>query len=187
MSQMQWWSEKGCEQEWLEDMKARFLERVEKTPTCWNWTGYLNPNGYGDLKVKDLRGAHRVSYALFVGKIPNGLIVMHSCDNKKCVNPAHLSVGTHSQNVSDGYARGLAKPRDISGDKHPQAKINWDVVGTMRQLYADGMGPKAIADKFGLKRSLVVDVLNRRNWNKDQPGRHRTSEIKRRLICAQAR
>lgn len=77
----------------------RFWTRVEKTPTCWNWTGRLSPKGYAHI---DHNGgkimAHRLSYQLCVGPIPEGKMIDHRCHNRACVNPAHLRVVTAKQN-----------------------------------------------------------------------------------------
>lgn len=88
------------------------MERVVTTESgCWEWTGW-RAHGYGYFfhEGKDQR-AHRVSYELFVGSIPDGLVVMHSCDNRPCVNPDHLSVGTQADNVRDMVAKGRQRNR----------------------------------------------------------------------------
>ncbi len=96
--------------------EERFWDKVEKTDTCWNWTAalvgsdnpkYRNIGGYGafGFNGKVVR-AHRFSYELAFGLIPKGLVVLHSCDNKKCVKPEHLSVGTQMDNVADMDTKG---------------------------------------------------------------------------------
>lgn len=82
--------------------KARFWTKVEDTRTCWNWRSSFSRNGYGvfGFKGKSLK-AHRVAYELVNGKIPQGLNVLHTCDNPKCINPDHLWVGTQGDNVVD--------------------------------------------------------------------------------------
>lgn len=78
---------------------------------CWEWTGHKYTNGYGVLKVfgRDV-SAHRYSYELHKGPIPDGMHVLHSCDNKSCINPDHLRVGTRQENVDEAWARGLMRP-----------------------------------------------------------------------------
>ena len=105
----------GCKRSAAKDPKTRILESVEKDETtgCWNWTLRKDHGGYGRLKVQmgardlfRLEGAHRYSYQIFKGNIPSGLEVCHSCDNPSCVNPDHLWLGTHQQNMLDMHAKG---------------------------------------------------------------------------------
>lgn len=94
-------------------MKARFMEKVElpeEKDGCWNWIGAHDSVGYGQIRVNNKAvGTHRVSYELFKGLIPPGLVIRHSCiGNKGCVNPEHLSTGTHKENVQDKLKQGRA-------------------------------------------------------------------------------
>lgn len=100
------------------DIFTRFWDRVDKSGDCWEWTGAKNKYGYGMLpygprKARKSFGAHRVSYEIHFGVIPDGLLVLHKCDNKSCVNPAHLELGNQSKNVQDAYDRGLIKRRKV--------------------------------------------------------------------------
>ena len=73
------------------NIEERFWSQVNKTDTCWLWTGYINPGGYGIAKSMGRRvKAHRMSYELLVGEIPTGLVLDHLCRNRSCVNPTHL-------------------------------------------------------------------------------------------------
>lgn len=88
----------------------RFEERIDKSGECWIWTGSYSPSGYGRASrgLKKVR-AHRAAYELYVGPITDGLHVLHKCDNPACVNPAHLFLGTHLDNMRDMETKGRAK------------------------------------------------------------------------------
>jgi hypothetical protein len=96
-----------------DQQKIRFDNKVNKLgtleyPDCWMWEACVSSNGYGSFKLypkKPSIGAHVASYILYKGDIPNGMIVCHSCDNKFCVNPNHLSLGSHQDNSRDMFAK----------------------------------------------------------------------------------
>lgn len=91
--------------------EQRFWKKVQKTDTCWIWTGAVTTTGYGVFqrgkRGEKLYKAHRFSYSLHKGDIPKRGLILHSCDNKKCVNPDHLSIGNHSKNLKEAWDRGM--------------------------------------------------------------------------------
>lgn len=92
-------------------LEERFWAKVAKSDSCWNWTGSLAGSGYGYLHIGDKverkpRTAHRVSWEIHNGPIPEGLWVLHKCDNRKCVNPEHLFIGDRVDNMRDCAAKG---------------------------------------------------------------------------------
>jgi hypothetical protein len=104
-------------------LKQRFLEKVNKTEKCWFWTASSRGNGYGCIKVDGkVIDAHRVSYLLFNGEIPEGKMICHVCDNRMCVNPDHLFLGTSKDNVDDAIKKGR---RFQPEQKHP-SKMSYE-------------------------------------------------------------
>ena len=96
----------------------RFLSKVEMIPIagCWLWTGAIDVHGYGHMssrRGKSPYKSHRIAYELFIGKIPDGNVVRHKCDNPNCVNPAHLDIGTQKDNACDTSRRNRLNPVSI--------------------------------------------------------------------------
>ena len=108
----------------------RFWTKVDKRgpDECWSWLAYVGEKGYGQIKAdgnRKMLRAHRVSWELNIGPIPDGLCVCHHCDNPPCVNPAHLFVGTYGDNNRDAYRKGRKVPPtpDNRGELNGQAKL----------------------------------------------------------------
>lgn len=150
-------------------VNERFWRFVDKRPDgCWPWTGNADPRGYGKLSAGSREEgyflAHRMSYAIHHGPIPEGLVVMHSCDNPNCVNPAHLRAGTQSENIQEAFDKGrkVCRPPHKQGEAHGAATITEQTVREIRS--EQGKSIRQIARERGLSESLVARVRHRQTW-----------------------
>lgn len=132
----------------------------------------LTPAGYGQIKEgapsRKMLGAHRVSYeihngSILVSKDPHDNCVRHTCDNRSCVNPNHLILGTHQDNVDDMVKKG----RQSQGEQHGGAKLTEEQVVEIRRGYVRGSqthGQSALACQYGVNRSTISVIVNEKNW-----------------------
>ncbi len=138
---------------------ARFWSRVDMSGACWEWKGQLNKNGYG-MFMQDghpLR-AHRISWTLTYGPIPEAMLVCHHCDNPSCVRPSHLFLGTSADNMADMAEKGRAGK--VIGSENPRTLISDDDIRRIRERVANGEPQSAIAVQFGVTRSHIWRVVN---------------------------
>lgn len=135
---------------------ARFWAKVSMPSDfqCWEWTGGKLDNGYG--RFGETGRAHRWSYEYFNGPIPEGLMVLHSCDNKLCVNPAHLRAGTHAENVQDAIDRGRYK---FCGN----VKVTPDQAEYIRRN-PENLKLKELAARFGIAKSTASMIRSGKTW-----------------------
>lgn len=145
----------------------RFWEKVDKSGDCWLWTGSRNEKGYGSFGGADgkLCPAHRKSYELSVGPIPDGLWVLHRCDNPPCVNPAHLFLGDRQANVDDMMAKG--RNADNRGERGAKAKLTVAIVFKIRTDYMTGVETswKRLMKRHRIGKTTVRQILNGTTWD----------------------
>lgn len=152
----------------MKSLKERFEDKYIPEPNsgCWLWTGSLTRGGYGHIRdmVGDnwgMRRAHRVSYELNKGDIPQGKVIMHTCDNPLCVNPSHLKVGTNLENTRDKVSKG----RHSWGIKDGHNKLNLRLANHIREYYKSYEAEyKHIAIIFGTSTQQVCRIINNQIW-----------------------
>ena len=140
----------------------KFWSHVDKTAECWTWTGYIDQTGYGSIswKGKPVQ-AHRLAWFLTYGDIPNGLFVLHKCDNPKCANPNHLFLGTNADNQRDKVNKG----RQARGETMHTAKLKTqDVILIRKQYHEDRRTQTQIAKDFGMCQSTIERIVNGKYW-----------------------
>jgi hypothetical protein len=148
-------------------IQDRFWSKVllDDDEKCWEWQGYrCRRQGYGDFRP--IRGskvpihAHRAAYELFYGVVPGELHVCHRCDNRGCVNPSHLFLGTNADNMRDRDAKG----RVFKGSQCGNSKVTETDVVEIRRLYESGLSQAAIARRYGLTQPTVGHMCRRSTW-----------------------
>lgn len=146
----------------------RFLAKVQKTETCWQWMADKTGRGYGRIHdggghYGKTLGAHRVAYELFVGPIPEGTSVLHRCDNPGCVNPKHLFLGRQADNIADSVLKG----RHRCGERSRGAKLVWRQVQEIRDQYQWGsreFGSVALGQRYGVSSTAILKIVHDLLW-----------------------
>jgi hypothetical protein len=150
--------------------KERFLSRVAIAPdhaTCWEWTGSVGHNGYGRFRFgRRIVRAHRCSYELFVGAIPDGLQVLHSCDNRRCVRPSHLFLGTNEDNVADRCRKGRSgkSAPHLRGEGNGRSKLTAAAVLQIDAACRSTRTQVSVAREFGVSGQTVNCIMRQRAW-----------------------
>jgi HNH endonuclease len=135
----------------------------DKHSECWKWNGAINKWGYGIVRWKGKTVlAHRLSWESHNFRDAGDLLICHKCDNPPCVNPNHLFIGTHQDNMRDRDEKG--RGYDRSGIRNGRAKINSDEAETIRLRYWKGDNRKSLAEEFGIGLSQLQRIAKRINW-----------------------
>jgi DNA-binding XRE family transcriptional regulator len=147
-----------------EELRERFETKYNKKfdDQCWNWVAGKSGNGYGMIKIAGKnRLAHRVSYLLYKSEdLDNN--VLHTCDNRACVNPNHLYLGDQKDNLRDAVERGRL---DFQGEKNKRAKLTKEDVKEVRKMLDNGMTQREVGDNFGVSRGCIADIDQGRSWS----------------------
>lgn len=155
----------------------RFWGKVQKAGQgdCWQWTASKDRRGYGRFRLPTCHiGAHRIAYELTFGPIPEGLEVCHTCDNPGCVNPSHLVLGTHADNMRDSRDKGRATAPPVTagdshwtrthperlryGESHPRSKLTNAEVRRLLDLRAAGASYGQLMAQFSLGKSQIARI-----------------------------
>lgn len=142
-------------------LDQRLSAKITVTDDCWLWKASTFPNGYGQYKHEGKNWkAHRLVYTLLVGPIPEDLSVLHRCDVRTCVNPAHLWVGTHQENMDDSAAKGR-KGRE----NNPNSKLTEVDIREIRDLCLSGLfsGPE-IGQWYGVTGTMIGYIKRGNHW-----------------------
>jgi hypothetical protein len=156
--------------------EERFWAKVRKSSGCWEWTGSTFKRGYGQLKVRCSDGlrvhlpAHRLSWELHFGPVPDGMFVCHHCDNPPCTNPEHLFLGTHGDNMADMYRKGRGRKRGLPGELSPAARLTAADVAEMRRHFQIGLGrgSAGAAEAYGICQPHAYRILSGKKWKAAQ-------------------
>jgi len=141
-------------------LKCRLLSAIKKESKCWFWTGIIDKHGYGKLRINKKRVlAHRASYEIFVGIIASKMLILHSCNNRACINPDHLKQGTVQDNSNDM----INANRSLQGEKHHKAKLTESDVRKIREL-GNNLSQQKIANMFGVSQLNVSLILRNKAW-----------------------
>lgn len=145
------------------EVKERFWSKVDiKGPDeCWNWKAGKNESGYGHFWLDQHNvKAHRVSWLLSNGDIPDKMCVCHKCDNPSCINPSHLFLGTNNDNVKDRNKKN--RQYRAQGERHGRSKLT---TAQVIEIRSDARPSKVIAEAYNISNNYVYDLKSKKRWN----------------------
>lgn len=170
--------------ETVQELKSKYEDvllnkvKVNHATGCWERGNIANPHLYSYLNVwvdnkHSWMGAHRLSYLIYKGDIPDGYLVCHKCDNRHCVNPDHLFIGTVRDNNLDMFKKGRANT--CKGSRNWKAKLNEDQVKEILKMwYGGGVTKKDIANNYDVRQSMICKIINKRSWKHISHGEYET-------------
>ena len=156
--------------EYIIENAKEMLLRLEKRSTidsngCWIWKGSTNQAGYGRIEVgSENCYVHRISWIISRKRIiPEGMLIIHSCDNPSCWRPDHLKLGTNQSNSDDKVHKG--RQAKLSGESNSRAILTWTIVRSIRKMYAKKLASHSdFASMYGVSRSTITQIINNKIW-----------------------
>lgn len=131
--------------------------------SCWIWVGTTDIRGYGLIVVHPgIYKAHRLSWTAYHGPIPEGKYVCHTCDNRSCVNPDHLFIGSQADNMADMVKKGRAGR--LAGEKNGRSRLTEDQAREILRLRKEGVSLRRVATMFGIGKTTVRHITNGTTW-----------------------
>ncbi len=149
-----------------EDFTTTLQRKMEEEPRNWllGWVAGTSQDGYGRIYFDGKQcEAHRISYELFIGPVPEDMNVLHECDNPPCINPSHLFSGSTQDNVEDMDNKG--RRRNDVGSANPRSKLSESDIPGVRKLLAAGNTQQSIADQLGVSQGAISLINSGKNWS----------------------
>lgn len=148
-------------------IEDKFWPNVLRTDTCHLWTAYVEPAGYGKLRVGNTnQRTHRIAWQLHTGMpVPDNLLVLHKCDVRNCVNPEHLFLGDHEDNVRDMDEKGRRAKSSLRGEQCSSAKLKEKDVVKIKRLLAEGQSLASIARRYNVTPTPIFKIKNKQSWS----------------------
>jgi hypothetical protein len=144
-------------------LPSDFWDRFSVGDACWEWQGYLSRHGYGRFYIDGkYHLAHRWMYAVWYGVDPGDQHVLHSCDNPRCVSPAHLSLGDQKENMLQMFQRG--RSNKVKGEDQGLSKLTEDKVLQIRARWEAGESQSALGREYGVSKTAIRFVVRRYTW-----------------------
>lgn len=142
------------------------MKYVDKSDFCWTWNGGKYYNGYGQFyEGPNKICAHRFSYKIFKGDIPKNKLVLHECDNRQCVNPDHLFLGTQKDNILDMIKKGRRVHSSRVGQNNGRTTLNDKDILKIRSDYKNGVSVKSICKSYKLSETQVYRIVKKQSWS----------------------
>ena len=148
----------------MKSIRQRILESstLNLVSGCWEWDKTIGRGGYGKIQINKAQvTASRASYEEFIGPIPDGMLVCHKCDNRRCCNPEHLFLGTHQDNADDM----LSKSRSMHGSWHYKATIDESQAVAVFEMIKSGATNSEIQGELGVGKNVIQSIKAGFSWN----------------------